>query len=446
MQRLFELSSFLVLPFWLLMILAPRWRWTRRIVSSPFIVLGPVGLYAFLLLPHLLAILPALMQPRLEPIAALLGQPLGTTIAWAHFLALDLFAARWIYLDAGERGLSAWALSPLLALTLMFGPLGLGAYLAVRSARRPGLRKVVDQVYAGSPALAWITVGSLLLLAVSLALQTVDHRLITGASAWLKPAKFGASVAVTAPMLAWILAQLPRRRGLRIAAGVLAATFAIELAVIVVQVVRGVPSHFNVSTPINGALWSVMGSAVICLWLAEGYIAWRAFQHRFASDARTWGIRLGLVTALVGGALGGLMPRPTSAQLGAMRAGEPATLIGAHTVGAPDGGPGLPMTRWSTEGGDLRVPHFFGLHALQVLPLLGLLLERRRRRGQTRLVVAASAGWIGLMGVTLVQALRGQPLLAPDSLTLVSAAAVLLVAAALTVGTPAREPTPALTA
>src|SRR3954451_9199837 len=96
MQRVFELSSFLVLPFWLLMILAPRWRWTRRIVASPFIVAGPVALYAALLLPHLFTILPALMQPRMEPIAALLGQPLGTPIAWAHFLALDLFAARWI--------------------------------------------------------------------------------------------------------------------------------------------------------------------------------------------------------------------------------------------------------------------------------------------------------------------------------------------------------------
>jgi hypothetical protein len=65
------------------------------------------------------------------------------------------------------------------------------------------------------------------------------------------------------------------------------------------------------------------------------------------------------------------MPRPTPAQLDAMRAGKPPAMMGAHAVGVADGGPGLPVTRWSTEGGDLRVPHFIGIHALQLLPLVG---------------------------------------------------------------------------
>src|SRR6185436_8347075 len=100
METLFAASSLLVLPFWLLMILAPRWRWTERLLRSPFVVAGPVALYAALV------------------VADLLGTARGATIAWAHFLALDLFVGRWLYLDARARGLSSWVLSPLLLLTL----------------------------------------------------------------------------------------------------------------------------------------------------------------------------------------------------------------------------------------------------------------------------------------------------------------------------------------
>lgn len=135
-ETLFALSNLLVLPFWLLMIAAPGWGLTRRIVSSPWIVAAPAVLYAVLVVPQMVDLLASLMNPQLDAIAALLGTPLGATIAWAHFLAFDLFVGRWVYLDARERGLSAWIVSPLLALTLMLGPLGFLLYLLAR--RLPG--------------------------------------------------------------------------------------------------------------------------------------------------------------------------------------------------------------------------------------------------------------------------------------------------------------------
>ena len=69
------------------------------------------------------------------------------------------------------------------------------------------------------------------------------------------------------------------------------------------------------------------------------------------------------------------MTRPTAAQLDEARATGRMAIAGAHTVGAPDGGPGLPGTGWSVEHGDLRIPHFVGLHAMQILPLLALALR-----------------------------------------------------------------------
>ena len=121
-------------------------------------------------------------------------------------------------------------------------------------------------------------------------------------------------------------------------------------------------------------------------------------------------------------AVGFLMVGPTAEQ----RAARPLTLLGAHSVGVPDGGPGLPLTGWSTTGGDLRIPHFVGMHALQLLPLLALSLAgltprfTRLREERTRLglVAVTAASYTLLVIVLLWQALRGQPLVHPDPVTL----------------------------
>jgi hypothetical protein len=102
-------------------------------------------------------------------------------------------------------------------------------------------------------------------------------------------------------------------------------------------------------------------------------------------------------------------------------------------VGVEDGGPGLPVTGWSTTGGDLRVPHFVGLHGLQPLPLFGYLLALAapswlRRGHRVALVWTAGLSYLGLVGVLTWQALRGQPVIAPEARTLGVLCAVLLTA------------------
>ena len=133
MALIFRLSNLLVLPFWAVMILLARWRWTTRIMRSPLVSVAPAVLYAVLVLPRLGAIWPAVSQPTLSGVEALLGSPAGATIAWVHFLAFDLFVGRWIYLDGQERRISSWLMAPVLFLTLMLGPAGFLFYLVVRS-------------------------------------------------------------------------------------------------------------------------------------------------------------------------------------------------------------------------------------------------------------------------------------------------------------------------
>jgi hypothetical protein len=130
---LFGLTFAVAAPFWALMILAPGWSWTRRIIASPLIVLPVVVIYALLVIPAFGEVLPAVASPTLAGVRDLLGTADGAAAAWAHMLAFDLFVGRWSWLDSRARGVPALIMSPVLVLTILLGPLGLLAYLLVRT-------------------------------------------------------------------------------------------------------------------------------------------------------------------------------------------------------------------------------------------------------------------------------------------------------------------------
>ena len=194
----------------------------------------------------------------------------------------------------------------------------------------------------------------------------------------------------------------------------------LEIAIIGTQAWRGTTSHFNVGTPLDAVLFTIMGAAIVIQTLSTIAVAVALWRHRFDDLSRGRALRFGMAITIAGALTGGLMTRPTTAQLEAARAGERMTVSGAHTVGAPDGGPGLAGTGWSTQHGDLRVPHFVGLHALQALPLLVLLLTRAGvgRAQRARLMLVAGPSYAAFCLILLIQALRGVPLVAPDDATL----------------------------
>ena len=281
-----------------------------------------------------------------------------------------------------------------------------------------------------------LTATGLLMLGVlglTLVGLAVDPRIVTGAPVWLKPAKFASSIAIYSFTLAWIVSFLDRwPRTTRIVGWTTAVAMVVEMTIIAAQAARGTASHFNVATAADLILFSVMGATIVVQTVSTIAVAVALWRNRFADRALGWAMRLGMTITIVGAFSGGLMTSPTRQQLDAARAGGRMTVAGAHTVGAPDGGPGVPGTGWSTTHGDLRVPHFVGLHALQALPLVALVIGRRKiaESRRVRLVQIAGASYVGLFGILLSQALRGQPVLAPDALTLALLAALAAATAA----------------
>ncbi len=289
--------------------------------------------------------------------------------------------------------------------------------------------------FAGVMAgLALVSVGGLI----------VDDRVLVAAPIWAKPLKFSISFAFYSLALAWMLTFVTRARRLANGIGTVVALFgAIEVGIIVAQTVRGQRSHFNVATDFDEALWTAMGATIAVFWAGTLLLAVILFLTNIPDPASRWAIRMGIVFALAGMAVAMLMLRPTPTQE-VQIAADVHTAIGAHSVGVEDGGPAMPFTGWSTTGGDLQIPHFVGMHGLQTMPLLALLLaayarsgrpgaDRLDRHRRLRLVVLASGLYAGLLALLTWQALRGQPLLQPDVAT-ATAGGALLVAAVLGCG------------
>lgn len=259
----------------------------------------------------------------------------------------------------------------------------------------------------------------------------VDPRQVTGADVWFKPLKFALSVGIYSLTLAWLIGRLPvgtRMTHLARAAGTVATIgLAVELVVINGFALVGQTSHFNVTTPFHAAMWGLMAVSIVVVWVMTFVVAVLLFRAPLGDAARTLAIRAGVVLALVGMGLGFLMTGPTSRQLSDYQG-----IVGAHTVGLPDGGPGLPLLGWSTVGGDLRIPHFVGMHALQAIPLLLLALELlalrvpalRDPRRRFRLIAVAVLGYAATIAVLAAQALSGQSIVAPAGAILVAGSAV----------------------
>ena len=246
--------------------------------------------------------------------------------------------------------------------------------------------------------LFWIGAGMMLTFIVCALLSIGDQRLILGLNPWIKPMKFLTSITIFLWTVAWFM---PETRGSgasglgRTVRWIIGPAMIIEMVCIILQSARGVTSHYNHATVFDDLIFSVMGMTILVNTIAMTIFLWSIRRDTPPQRAGyIWGIRVGVAIFLLASLEGVLL-----------------VTNGAHTVGAPDGGPGLPFVNWSTTAGDLRVAHFFGMHAMQALPLLGFFLDRNRLPARNT-VFAVSFLWLVVMGGLLATALAGKPVFA----------------------------------
>jgi len=301
-------------------------------------------------------------------------------------------------------------------------------------------RKLWNQAWALSPVLTVSTVMMLVAAVFTSAGILLDPRQVAGEPAWLKPTKFYVSLAIYDATILYFLGFLAdRRRFVRGVGAILAACGALEMVGITLQAARGVRSHFNSATPFDQAIFAGMGIVIMVLWVTMMVLAVVLVRAKLADRSLASALRMGLVVGVVGAGLAYFMVAPKTEQLAVMKAGGQPVESGGHTFGGKDGGPGLPLVGWSSTAGDMRPAHFFGLHGMQVLPVLAALLARRRNRSESlRLALVRGAGvaYFGLTGVLAVQALRGLPIIQWDmtgiaSLALVAVASLATIAVSL---------------
>lgn len=301
----------------------------------------------------------------------------------------------------------------------------------------PGLRDVLR----GQRPLCLMIAAMTALAVTSATGMVVDDRELLGVSVWLKPLKFAVAFALYGSSLAWLL-TFPHRgsRWTSILAAAFAVAGVVDVGFIAVQAARGTYSHFNTSSDaVNRIGQLVFMSGVPGLFVANLLIAVILLRQKIADRPTSRAIHSGLGLAVVGMALGYTMGFQ-GAQIVRDAHGRIVDLAARHTVGATDDHRGMPITDWSTTGGDLRIPHFVGLHAIQVLIVVAVLLPVLGRRipwlrdedARSALVGVIASAYAGLLTLVAWQAYRGQPLARPDAWTAL-VAALLLAATAVAV-------------
>jgi len=242
------------------------------------------------------------------------------------------------------------------------------------------------------------TVGALSFagLIVLMVISIFDSYEILGTNRWIKPMKFCISIALYLWTLMFYLYFVPgRERAKKVIAWGASLLLLGEIVLITMQSARKTTSHFNNATPFDDAVFTSMGTMIVVNTFLIAYLLVIYLRSDIQlSRPVLWGMRIGMAIFLLASAEGAYM-----------------SIYMQHSVGVPDGGPGLPLVNWSTKAGDLRAAHFIGMHALQGVPIFAWVMERIKAPGALGLTFAFGAAYFAVFAFTFIQALLGRPLI-----------------------------------
>lgn len=248
--------------------------------------------------------------------------------------------------------------------------------------------------------LVWTIYVQLILFVVLLILLPFDTVEVEGRQRLIKPLNFAGSFAT---YLATVVIMLDYLRASvwwkKVISWGISSCILLAITCITLQAARGTTSHFNQGTPFDLAVSVLMDIVDPLNSIFVFVLLMFALQSKLdVSPPTQLGFVFGLIIFLAGGVVGGVM-----------------VFQGQNVVGVAPGGPGLPIVNWSTTGGDLRVAHFFGVHAIQILPIAGWLINQmqifgRSMRAKRIQIVVVSSGYALFMVFAFMQAMTGAPL------------------------------------
>ncbi|MGB5818378.1 MAG: hypothetical protein WBG90_02760 [Saonia sp.] len=261
------------------------------------------------------------------------------------------------------------------------------------------VKTILSTVKEASPILYGIVIIHFTLAIGSLIGLLIDDRTLMGVNVWIKPLKFAISTGIFILTVGYLITLYPFSvRKKNIINNLISWSLLLETAIIFVQGSRGVQSHYNMTSPLDGILFASMGLLIGISVLIMAFFIFETIRLKLKTDKSVqWAILLGWSVVLFGSWVGGQM-------IGQL----------AHNVGVADGGAGLPLVNWSTVAGDLRVAHFFGLHGIQIIPLFAVWVSKKwNAKNNHRIIAVTVFGflYVAWIGFTFYQAKQAMPLL-----------------------------------